>query len=223
VEPLGKSEARSDSLATAIRQKFPTGPIHIVAHSMGGLDSRYLIDRNADLASRIVSLSTLSTPFHGSPLADLVRGDNPGLISRGLGLASNLIDGTIGRLIDFGAVEDLTKARAEAGPDVAESHKGRIRFRSYAASGRVPAPSTSKPLALSHAFILTAENGGPNDGAVTVESAKYAEFKETWECDHLDMVGHDLDDLPRLRPRKFDHIAKFGEIIDLLQAEHPGT
>jgi triacylglycerol lipase len=222
VEPLGKSEARSGSLATAIRQKFPTGLIHIVAHSMGGLDSRYLIDRNADLASRIVSLSTLSTPFHGSPLADLVRGDSPGLISRGLGLASNLIDGTAGRLIDLGAVEDLTKERAEAGPDVAETHKG-IRFRSYAASGRVPAPSTSKLLALSHAFILTAENGGPNDGAVTVESAKYGKFMETWPCDHLDQVGHDLDNLPLLERGDFDHIAKFTEIIDLLQRQHPGT
>jgi triacylglycerol lipase len=219
VPPLGKSEARSVSLAAAIRAGFPTGPVHIIAHSMGGLDSRYLIARNADLASRIVSLSTLSTPFHGSALADLVRGDSPGLFSLGLGAVSNVIDATLGRLIDVGAVGDLTKTGAEAGPDVATTHP-RIRYRSYAASGRANDPKTSRLLSIGHTIIHA--HDGPNDGAVAVESARYGEFQETWACDHLDQVGHDLDD-PLLRPRKFNHIAKFGEIIDMLQREHPGT
>jgi len=219
VAPLGKSEARSALLAAAIRLRFPTGPIHIIAHSMGGLDSRYLIARNTDLASRIVSLSTLSTPFHGSPLADLVRGDSPSLFSLGLGAISNLIDDTIGRLIDVGAVGDLTKTGAEAGPDVATTHP-QVRYRSYAASGRTTDPKMSRLLSIGHTIIHAQD--GPNDGAVAVASAKYGEFQETWACDHLDMVGHDLDD-PLLRPRKFDHIAKFNTIIDKLQAEHPGT
>jgi triacylglycerol lipase len=222
VPPLGKSENRSDVLAAAIRVRFPAGPIHIIAHSMGGLDSRYLIARNADLASRIVSLTTLSTPFHGSPLADMLRGDSAGLFSLGLGAASNVVDDTIGRLIDLGAVGDLTKRGAEAGPDILKTHP-QIRCRSYAASGRSGEPKTSGLLLIGHMIIRAQPGGDPNDGAVAVASATYGEFKESWACDHLDMVGHDLDDIPRLRPRKFDHIAKFTAIIDLLQAEHPGT
>ena len=220
VEPLGKSEARAGKLADAIRGAFKTGRIHIIAHSMGGLDSRYLIANNRDLAARIVSLTTLSTPFHGSPLADLVRGDSPGLFSLGLGALSNVLDDSVGRLIDIGAVGDLTKAGAEAGPDVATTHP-QIRYRSYAGSGRPGDPRTSDLLLIGHAIIHA--HHGPNDGAVAVESAKYGEFQETWACDHLDMVGHDLDDVPQLRPRKFDHISKFDAIIDKLQAEHPGT
>jgi triacylglycerol lipase len=219
VPPLGKSEARSAVLAAAIRGHFPSGPIHIIAHSMGGLDSRFLIARNADLAGRIVSLTTLSTPFHGSPLADLVRGESADLISLALAAASDLINDTVGRLIDIGAVGDLTKTGAEGGPDVARTHP-KIRYRSYAASGRASGRKTSGVLLIPHRIVA---KQGPNDGAVTVESAKYGEFQETWVCDHLDMVGHDLDDVPHFAPRKFDHRAKFNAIIDKLQAEHPGS
>jgi triacylglycerol lipase len=226
VPPLADSKTRSDELASAIRPFFPAGPIHIIAHSMGGLDSRYLIAGNLDLAERIVSLTMLSTPHHGSPLADFIAPGGAGLFSA----VRSFIFGDTSRAIGaFGfirtsAIEDLTKRRAEAAPNVAETHKGRIRFRSYAASGRVPAPPTSKLLFPGYEFILrTSEGGVPNDGAVAVESAKYGEFKETWACDHLDMVGHDLDDIPDLRPLKFDHITKFNEMIDMLQREHPGT
>jgi len=44
-----------------------TGRFNIIAHSMGGLISRRLIQ---DLPGKITSLVTLGTPHHGSPLAD---------------------------------------------------------------------------------------------------------------------------------------------------------
>jgi triacylglycerol lipase len=216
---------RAAELAKAIRGAFASGPLHIIAHSMGGLDSRHLIARNPDLAARIVSLTMLSTPNHGSPLADFVAPGGSGLLSAVRSLVFNGASRAIGAFgfIRTGAIEDLTRRRAEAAPDVAQTHKGRISVRSYAASGRASGRVTSKLLFPSHAFILNAPaDGGPNDGAVTVQSSKYGEFKETWPCDHLDMVGHDLDDLP-LGSGSFDHIAKFKEIIGMLQAEHPGT
>jgi hypothetical protein len=165
----------------------------------------------------------------------LLAGDKPSLFSN----VSALLSGSFSALrfgalydafravltmvgINIGALKDLTKKDAEAMPDVATTHR-QIAYRSYAASGRVPPPPTSKLLALSHEYILKARNGGPNDGAVTVESAKYGTFMETWPCNHLDQVGHDLDNLPLLDRGAFDHLAKFGEIIDMLQREHPGT
>ena len=80
VPPVGTSEMRAQSLADAIQQKFPAGPVHIIAHSMGGLDSRTLIARNHHGLSqpgRIASLTTLSTPHRGSPVADLLAGPRP--------------------------------------------------------------------------------------------------------------------------------------------------
>src|SRR5262252_6205372 len=51
--------------------------VHLIAHSMGGLDSRFLIAK-LGLANRVLSLTTIGTPHHGSPIADLVvRGTNP--------------------------------------------------------------------------------------------------------------------------------------------------
>lgn len=52
-----------------------------------------------------------------------------------------------------------------------------------------------------------------NDGVVTVDSARFGEFRDApWRCDHVDMVGHNLDtaDLGRFQ---FDHLAAIGAII----------
>lgn len=54
------------------------GPFHVIAHSMGGLDARFLTTHlqqkynSPSYPNRILSLTTLSTPHHGSPVADLL-------------------------------------------------------------------------------------------------------------------------------------------------------
>jgi len=45
--------------------------VNIIAHSKGGLDSRYLIWRYG-YGNKIASLTTISTPHHGSELADRI-------------------------------------------------------------------------------------------------------------------------------------------------------
>ena len=45
--------------------------VNIIAHSKGGIDSRYLIWRH-DFGGRVASLTTISTPHHGAELADLI-------------------------------------------------------------------------------------------------------------------------------------------------------
>lgn len=42
--------------------------VNIIAHSKGGLDARYMISA-LDMSSRVASLTTLSTPHHGSKLS----------------------------------------------------------------------------------------------------------------------------------------------------------
>ena len=49
------------------------GPFHLIAHSMGGLDSRFLITHlQPEEDNRILSLTTIGSPHHGSPIADLI-------------------------------------------------------------------------------------------------------------------------------------------------------
>ena len=42
--------------------------VNLIAHSKGGLDSKYMIE-NLDIEDKIASLTTLATPFNGSPIA----------------------------------------------------------------------------------------------------------------------------------------------------------
>ena len=223
VPALGKSKVRASALAAAIRgAPFDQGSIHIIAHSMGGLDSRYLIADNPDLAARIASLTTLSTPHHGSPIADLLAGGKPfsllgfdfgSLRRRAYDAVSSAIGGL--KIVETGAIGDLTRAGAEAAPDIASTHR-QIACLSYAGVGRARAVPTSGMLAGGYLFILSAPDGGPNDGAVTVTSSRYGAFQETWPCDHLDEVGHDLD--LGLTGFAFDHIARIDGIIAKLKA-----
>jgi triacylglycerol lipase len=45
--------------------------VNIIAHSKGGLDSRYLLWKY-DLGDKVASLTTISTPHHGTEVADLI-------------------------------------------------------------------------------------------------------------------------------------------------------
>ena len=44
-------------------------PVHLFAHSMGGLDSRYMISQ-LDMADRVLTLTTIGTPHRGTSFAD---------------------------------------------------------------------------------------------------------------------------------------------------------
>jgi len=81
VAPTGAIRDRAQQLEDAIRKNVPSselnggGTIHIVAHSMGGLDARYLISsKGLKRASWFASVTTISTPHRGSPLADIITG-----------------------------------------------------------------------------------------------------------------------------------------------------
>lgn len=69
--PLAK---RADELAHEVDSILAlTGApkVHIIAHSMGGLDARQMICV-LGYAPKVCSLTTIATPHHGSPLADYV-------------------------------------------------------------------------------------------------------------------------------------------------------
>ena len=70
VPPKGSLADRSSQLAAQIRQHVPTGKVHLIAHSMGGLDSRYLIS-HGNGRELIATLTTLGSPFRGTFAADV--------------------------------------------------------------------------------------------------------------------------------------------------------
>lgn len=209
VNPIASSDQRAKDLAEQINVGFPSGPVHIIAHSMGGLDSRNAIGNNLSglgEPGRVASLTTLSTPHRGSPVADLLVGSEPEDVRRQWADQIKLAISLLG--IDTGALIDLTTDRTKKIPDVASSHPN-IRIRSYSALGRDLGLPTSALLLPTHEFIKIAKKQD-SDGLVTLDSAKYGEFQEIWHCDHADMVGHNLD---TVLPPVFLHLPKFDEII----------
>ena len=79
VPPRGSLEERSTALAEQIREHVPSGKVHLVAHSMGGLDTRYLITHKngRDLTA---TLTTLGSPFQGTLAADIAS--DPGRLAQ---------------------------------------------------------------------------------------------------------------------------------------------
>ena len=113
--------------------------------------------------------------------------------------------------IPTGALGNLTTASASTVPDVTRTHR-HIRYRSYFAAGRSGLLPTCFALAPAHQYMLTVTRQ-PNDGLVGLDSARYGEFQQpSWPCDHLDMVGHNLDTLD-LGAFQFDHFAAIDAII----------
>ncbi len=184
VSTLGTVKERAAELAKAIVAKFPTGNVHIVAHSMGGLDSRCLLAQDLEgLASgkRVVSLSTISTPHHGSPLADLLLGP-----LGALELPFRHFLSQIPAVLTNNALVDLATTGAP-GFTANEPVEG-VRYFCYAGHG-----VQSELLRPLHAYVQAKE--GDNDGVVSITSATWPEAlaEPIWEADHLAEIGYDLN------------------------------
>lgn len=83
--PTSSLRERAARLAEVVREHASDddGPIHIVAHSTGGLDARLLLTPGAELPvdfdlapllDRVASLVTIATPHRGTPLASFFDG-----------------------------------------------------------------------------------------------------------------------------------------------------
>jgi triacylglycerol lipase len=71
--------------------------VHIIAHSMGGLDARMVIANNPAIAAKVSCLTTIGTPHHGTTSAD-----------RALGLGGSLAIRLLRDFIDLEGFNDLT-------------------------------------------------------------------------------------------------------------------
>ena len=130
--------------------------VHIIAHSMGGLDARHMIV-NYDMAGKVSSLTTIGTPHLGTSFADW------GLAHQG----DEFIE-IIGHVIDLGGFKDLAQGACSDFNDQArdEEATNSVVYRAYAASQKQKLVFT--PLQKSWNIINDSE--GDNDGLVSVKS-----------------------------------------------------
>ena len=208
-DPLGTVADRSGVLALEIVKAFgPSEPVHLIAHSMGGLDARFLVARNVSgVGTRVKTVVNIGTPHLGSPVATLMQ-------------KMNVLD----RLLDFfhirrgflaelrakmNAVHDLSEQAAAALDRQCPDDPG-VRYLEIAGTGREGSSHTSAFFAPTYRFL--SQRVGPNDGMVPLTSAQRGrKLFATWAADHADLIGHDLD--RPLRMPKFDHLRAYEDVV----------
>ena len=172
VHPVAGIHRRATQLAKQLRT-LEGERVHLIAHSMGGLDARYAITK-LGLADRVASLVTIGTPHHGTPLANMGN-----TVARSLGLRWLLVDA--GDML-----ADLTTERMIAFnrdvPDVPG-----VFYASVVGRIAPTATDVHPLLAPGHAFIK--RKMGDNDGIIPTSSQEWGEVLLIVDADHWAQVG----------------------------------
>ncbi len=210
---LGKTLPANEEENRLAKTLDPSRKAHIIAHSMGGLDSRFMLSpANPDhLAAHVASLTTISTSHRGSPIADWFAGHldekRRWLLNWWVERQRRKVLTALG--ISLAGLKDLTTAAAARFNQKYVDHP-QVRYFSVAGAGRASGRPTANLLYPAYKYIKE-KTSEANDGLVTLSSAKWGEFDaQLWLADHLEEVGHDLDRLGKAGD--FDHLAKYREI-----------
>lgn len=158
---------RAKVLEEAISQKYPGRSVHLIGHSMGGLDCRYLTSHLTHRQFKVLSVTTIATPHRGSAFASTFLSTvGSSRMPSVLSLLALLPNGGG----DGKAFTSLTPESMRAFNEETPNIEG-VRYFSW---GAVYQPGLIDTWKWPHSVILDQE--GENDGLVSVESAKWVCF-----------------------------------------------
>jgi triacylglycerol lipase len=196
VSPTSGVAERARQLREQVRA-WTDEPINIIAHSMGGLDARHLIT-HLGMSAQIRTLTTIATPHHGTYLADwfcAAYGQRVPLLTAFRALGVNM-DG----------FRDCRLAACRAFNAATPNVPG-VRYFSH---GGEVSPARISP-ALRRAWNLLTPVEGPNDGMVSVTSARWGEYLGTLHADHFAQTP----DAVLLHPSEdFDSLGFYARLVE---------
>jgi triacylglycerol lipase len=193
------SADRAATLKTAVeghRQRTGAEKVHLIAHSMGGLDSRRMIV-DLGMADKVASLTTIGTPHLGTVLADRIINNAGGeelILAAGKFLDFDLRGGRDLRETEC-AEMNLRLANAEA--------KNNVYYQTYSS---YPAENMLfGPFLLTYLFIRGSRPGETveNDALVPVDSQKWATHVTAEDGTRKDIVQKEF-------PFRADHLNEIG-------------
>ncbi len=166
--------------------------VNLVAHSMGGLDARYLIHSLA-CHDAVASLTTIASPHFGTPLADIVLGQPERLHALLAGLAQWMSQTAMREVsADFtNAVAELRPAHVEGTFNPSVPDHPSVQYWSYSGKAGKGTDNPISPLLRPMNAWLYARDG-VNDGFVPEASAHWGTFLGTLNADHTQQVGLDF-------------------------------
>ena len=190
------------------------GKVNMIAHSKGGLDSRYAISR-LGAAPWVASLTTVCTPHRGCRFVDRAC-RLPEWLYRGV---ARVFDWGFGRFGD--AHPDFYRATRQFSTQASERFNREVPdapgvfYQSYATAMR---DCLSDPL-LTLPYLLIKPLEGENDGLVSVESAKWGEFRGVVRNRRHRGISHgDIIDLKREDYGDFDVVEFYVGMVEELRA-----
>ncbi|KAI3342436.1 Alpha/Beta hydrolase protein [Ustulina deusta] len=215
VPPSGSIEKRAEKLARGIADAAAGRQVNIIAHSMGGLDARYMISHLHPANVTVRSLVTVASPHHGSSFADFLFQE---IGSDRLPKIYKLLE-RVG--VETGAFEQLTSTYMINDFNPRTPDDPEVSYFSYGAMmNHLPLLS---PFRQSHGVISRVE--GPNDGLVSVASSQWGSYKGTLvDVSHLDLINWTnrwrwmLRSLAGIKPG-FNAVAFYLGIADMLAKE----
>ncbi|KAL6947325.1 hypothetical protein ACO0QE_002208 [Hanseniaspora vineae] len=180
--------------------------VNLIAHSMGGLDARYLISAIPPEEKEnyeVLSLTTISTPHHGSVMADYVCNLFDDLKFR-MGIQNpNVRLPTAFYQLTTDYVNLLFNKQIKDDP--------KVKYFSYGAYFN---PSWNRVFYFSWKTIMNLSNE-PNDGLVTVASSKHGEFRGVLpNLDHLSIINWNVSLTGKKDPNAIDILQFYMKVVD---------
>ncbi len=163
--------------------------LSLIAHSMGGLDARYLISKKG-WHDTVDTLVTVATPHRGSSVASLIL-EQPDAVRKWL---ANMADWLGTHILEDGSA-DIRQALRELTPEYVENtfneevpNHPDVQYWSY---GCRAGTGTDIPIDPIFRYLnnYLFEHEGVNDGIVSVRSARWGEYQGTVDADHARQVG----------------------------------
>jgi len=187
---LADRSADLKAQVTDILKETGAAKVHVIAHSMGGLDARAMIAK-LGMADKVASLTTIGTPHHGTSFADFK-------LKRG---GDKLID-SVSNAVDFRGFGDLTRAACKKFNDEvrdAEASNG-VQYQTYSASeGR-----DATFVFLQSSWDIIKKEEGDNDGLVSLTS-------QAWTAEIAGADGKKKKNVVQKKfPVRADHLNEVG-------------
>lgn len=163
---------------TALALRPGQSKVHIIAHSMGGLDARHMIV-NHGMSGKVASLTSIGTPHLGTSFADW-----------GIEHMGHEIIKVLEGIIDLGGLADLTTSACIAFNESAQAAEAtnEILYQTFASSEKRKKVFT--PLQLAWRIIHDAE--GENDGLVSRASQLWQSELTNGNGVHKSVHQHDF-------------------------------
>ena len=182
--PTGTIRERAMVVRKAVeiaRQKTGKQKVHLVAHSMGGLDSRYYISKLGG-GKTVATLVTIATPHRGAIFADWAY-ENIGDSN------SNRIEQFLGRVgVKLKVFRQLTVKSLELFNQEVEDDPA-VKYFSF---GAEKASAKDVSLVFQLPYSITSKFDGPNDGVCSVSTARWGKYIRTLNASHLEQIGWDV-------------------------------